>query len=370
MSDNVVTEPSNPTGEDMSLDNAINDLYVEQDTPSDDLPVPATDATLDTGEELESTETDENVDTPKVDDSDDSVDSDKLDDNDDNDDTPDVEDGVFNLPEHMPKELREKLEGLSEDVQKASTDVFKQMHKSYTKKNQNLSKQSFLAESVDEAFKKHGMNVDNVKNKATIISNYVAFDKMLRLDPVKAIKLVAERHKIKPDQLGESPTKTEKGSSDLDTDLLTENEKLLVQKLEAANDKIDKLEQNFDRRESQEQLTAVQRFMKAEDESGNLLHPHFTTVKNDMMDLAEINPNMTIEQLYKKAVRMNDDLYAETIKTERQKIVDENKRKKDERLKKAKAMSRQSLKQNGTQTIETLDEDAMLEKIAVDSGFN
>lgn len=355
MVEKVVTDESNPTGEDTSLDNAINELY-EKSTESETSTPESEPTETEVPDESEETEDEGDVDRSDEDDS----------------GSEDVAEDVaedeeaFKLPENMPKELREKLESLDEDVQKASTEVFKQMHKNYTKKNQDLSKQNFLAESVTEAFRKNGINVDNVKKQSQIISNYVAFDKLLQTDPVRAVKLIAERHNINL-----SPTKTEQeGSSDLDDELLTDSEKIIIRKLEAANEEIRRLKQDFNNKESQEQLTAVQRFAQATDENGELKHPHFDKVKEDMMDLADVNPNMTIDQLYKKAVRMNDDLYEETLKAERQRVIDENKRKKDERLQKAKAMSRQSLKQNSSQTQETLDEDAMFEKIAIESGFN
>jgi len=359
MVDNVVTKESNPTGEDTSLDNAINDLYNSNGGNEERLKE-AEKASKESVEE----EAEENEAGDSEDENTESVDT---------EDSEDAEDGEaeeFKLPENMPKGLREKLESLDEEVQKASTEIFKQMHKNYTKKNQDLSKQSFLAESIDEAFKKSGFNVDNVKKKATIISNYVAFDKMLATDPVKAVKLLADRHNIKPEQLGYSPIKTDNGSSDLDDDLLTDSEKLLKQQLEATNQELNKLKQNFYSKENQEQLTAVRKFAEQTNDNGELLHPHFDKVKEDMMDLADVNPNMTIDQLYKKAVRMNDELYEETLKSERQRIIDESKKKKEERLKKAKAMSSQSLKQSGTRTTESLDTDAMLEKIAIESGFN
>lgn len=360
MSDDVVAETSNPTNEDVSIDNALNVLFEDDNTPSENIEsddVEATDVEDDVEADLTDVENDDASDEAEVEES-----TDK-----------EIEDDGegFKLPENMPKELQEKLEALDEDTQKASVDVFKQMHKNYTKKNQDLSKQKFLAESVDEAFKNNNLNVDNVKDKIKIVSNYVAFDKLLNSDPVKAVKLLTDRYKLTPEQLGISPTKSKEDSgSDLDDEYLTETEKLLKQKLEASNQRLEQLEKTFTTKQNQEQLTVVERFRSAENDKGEPLHPHFDEVKNDMMDLADINPNMTIDQLYNKAVRMNDKLYEQELKTREQKILEQAEKKKAERLKKAKAMSKQSLKQSNTKASESLDENAMWDEIASQAGFN
>lgn len=272
---------------------------------------------------------------------------------------------------NLPKDLREKLKGLDESVQQTVVDSYNQMQRNFSAKSRELSQSKQLSEAVDKAFKENGF--DNVKpsSQQKLIANYVTFEKQLKVDPASAIKRLAEYHKLTPEQLGYNASAAKEApDSDYDDDFLTDSEKFLKKQIETQSSKITQLEQLLQQQSQRETQTAVQKFASAKDESGSLLHPHFDKVKSIMMDLADVNPNYTIEDLYKKAVRLDDDLYEETLQSEKQRIVEESKRKKAERLEKAKKMSKQSLKRTDAKTSESLSEDEVFEKLAVEAGFN
>ena len=114
---------SNPTNEDLSIDTVINSLFeAEESKVAEVADVP------EVKEEVkEVSEAVEEVAEP---------------------------DAEFSIPNNVPKELQEAIDGLEDvGVKKATLDIFKKMQGNFTKKNQEFSEQKKLAESIDEAFK-------------------------------------------------------------------------------------------------------------------------------------------------------------------------------------------------------------------------
>jgi hypothetical protein len=64
----------------------------------------------------------------------------------------------------------------------------------------------------------------------------------------------------------------------------------------------------------------INQFEHEKDASGNPLRPHFNRVINDIVDLFRINPERGMQDAYLRAVRMNEDLYQETIAAERNRL--------------------------------------------------
>lgn len=328
----VVAIESNPTGEDLSIDNAINSLYesMEEKEVSSDVEVKA---------EAEAEIEQEADDSPE-----------------------EVE--AFSFPENMPKELQESLSKLDEDAQKQGVEVFKKMQGSFTKKNQEFAEEKKLAESINKVFEDNNYNVASVEHKQKLISNYVAFDKLIVNDPKAAVKQLLDYTGLKPEDFGISQTPTD--SSD---EYLTDTELKLKTQINALESQIKAITQEKAISKEREQFDIVKSFREAKNEQGELLNPHFDAVKSDMMDLADVNPNLTIEQLYAKAVRMNDDLFNKTIEQERQKALSAVEAKRREEVEKAKKLNRQS-RPNSSIDSKVVDMDAIFDQIATNAGFN
>lgn len=328
----VVTIESNPTGEDLSIDNAINSLY----------------DSMEEKEVSSETEVEAEADTEVEQEADDSLNE--------------VE--VFSFPENMPKELQESLSKLDEDAQKQGVEVFKKMQGSFTKKNQEFAEEKKLAESINKIFEANNYNVGSIEHKQKLISNYVAFDKLVSTDPKAAVKQLMDYAGIKPEDFGINQAPTD--SSD---EYLTDTELKLKTQINALESQIKAITQEKAISREREQYDIVKSFREAKNEQGELLSPHFDAVKQDMMDLADANPNLTIEQLYNKAVRMNDDLFNQTLEQERQKAISSIEAKRKEEVEKAKKLNRQS-RPNSSLDSKVVDYDALLEQIATNAGFN
>lgn len=329
MNDKVVNE--NPTNEDLSIDNVINSIYEAEEAKE------AETATEEVITEEAPTET---------------VAEDK------------PEDTEFSIPNNVPKELQEAIDSLDNvEVKKASLDIFKKMQGNFTKKNQEFAEQKKFAESIEEAFKTTGIEVVGDERKQ-LITNYLSFDKLIQQNPKEAVARLMSYTKLSPQDFIEQASPTD-GS---DSEFYTETEKKLFNTVETLNKKLAALEQQSKASADQQRVHSVQQFKDAKDEQGNLLHPHFDTVKEEMMGLADSFPNMTISQLYEKAVRLNDDVYKQTLEAEKAKLLKEQEDKRKAEIEKAKKLNRQS---HGVkpQNTTTSDMDAILEKLAKDAGF-
>ncbi len=331
MQDDVV---DNPTGEDLSIDNVVNGLYDQLKTPED------------SGESEGGVE--------EVVEEQEEVSED------------DKEQESFEIPKNVPKELQEAIDGIEDTaVKQASLDIFKKMQGNFTKKNQEFAEQKKFAESVNEAFEAAGLKGGDVKQKQQLITNYLSFDRLIESDPKRAVEQLMVYAKVDPrDFIKEFADPTD----DSDSEFYTETEKSLLNKVETLTKKLESIEKQSLESVNQQRVQSVQEFREAKDESGNLLHPHFDAVKNEMMDLAEVNPHMKIGQLYEKAVRLNDDIYQETLEAAKQRAIQEREARRQAEIEKAKKQNRHSrgLKPQDTNTH---DADAIFEKLAIDAGF-
>lgn len=333
---------SNPTNEDLSIDNVINSIYEAEEAKGASDPESSTDAV---SEQLEAQEAQESE---QVAESQEST----------------SEDTEFSIPNNVPKELQEAIESLSDlNVKKASLDIFKKMQGSFTKKNQEFSEQKKFADSIEEAFKTTGIEVVGDARKQ-LITNYLSFDKLIQQNPKEAVKRLMGYTKLSPQDFIEQASPTD----DSDSEFYTETERKLFNTVETLNKKLAALEQQSKASVDQQRVQSVQEFKEAKDEQGNLLHPHFDIVKSEMMDLADSFPNMTISQLYAKAVRLNDDVYKQTLEAEKAKLLKEQEDKRKAEIEKAKKLNRQSYGVKPQNTT-TSDMDAIFEKLAINAGF-
>jgi len=328
----VVIEQSNPTNEDNTIDNAINKLY-------DDMK----DVVVEEAQE-------------------EAVESDDV--SEGEEESPDSEDVVFSFPENMPKELRDKLSEYDEDIQKANVDIFKKMQGSFTKKNQEFAEQKKFADNVAKEFENSGLNVNTTEGQQKIIGNYIAFEKLIAQNPKAAVKQLMEYARIKPEDIGiEAPTASS------DDEYLTDEELNNRKQLETFQRRIDQLENEASSKKNQEQLNVVESFMNAKNEAGELLYPHFLAVKDEMGRMADYDKSLSINDLYKRAIRMDDDLYNKTLEAERAKYLRDTEAKRKVDVEKAKKMNGQSLKAGSPKT-RINDVDALFDKIATEAGYS
>ena len=336
----VVIEESNPTNEDFSIDTAIGALYDEPEAEEEKPAVEDTEVVEESKDEV----------TEEV-----------------ADDGETLDDDEFSLPNNMPKELQDALSGFDEDSKKQHTEVFKKMQGSFTKKNQDFAAEKKFAENINKAFDGNGLNVRNVEQKQALVSNYIAFDKLLENNPKAAVKQMMDYAGLKPDDFGAKPTPTDSSEDEF----LTDSEQRTKTQIDELTELVRTLTQQSTRsREATQSQEAqiVTDFRDAKNEQGELVNPHWDIVKDEMMDLSDMNPNLTIQQLYSKAVRMNDDLFEQTIEREKKSALEAVDVKRKAGVEKAKKLNRQS---RPTSSVDStiVDEDAIFEQLVASAGW-
>lgn len=88
--------------------------------------------------------------------------------------------------------------------------------------------------------------------------------------------------------------------------------------------------------EQQKLKSEIDAFSQAKDQSGQLLRPHFERVRETMGRLLDSGQATDLDAAYAKAVRLDDDLFKQTVESERKRVTDEAERARQEAVDKAK----------------------------------
>lgn len=249
-----------------------------------------------------------------------------------------------------PSDLEEELKNIDPDLKEAILNsppelresqikAFKKMRASIDRKHTELGEAKKLAETTKELFKQYGLDEKNGFNQ---IKNLVEFEKKLKDNPREVVKSLQKMFKIEEESGSEE--------QDIDLDSLTDNERILYNKIKKAEDeaKLAKQEaENFKKLTEREQqdliVKEINNFKSATDESGRLINLYFDDLIPEMERLSSIYPNDNIEKLYNKALRLNDEVY-QKVEEEKRKANGFLTKKQEEALLKAKTINSQSLK--------------------------
>lgn len=249
----------------------------------------------------------------------------------------DLEEALKNID----PELREAILNAAPELRESQIKVFKKMRASIDRKHTELGETKKLAETTREFFKHYGLDerkgFDQVKN-------LIEFEKKLKENPKEMVKNLQKMFKIDENKSGSE-------EQDIDLDSLTDNERILYNKIKKAEDEARLAKQEaekFKRLTEKEQqdliLNEIESFRTATDENGSLKHLYFDDLLPEMERLSTLYPKDNVEKLYNKALRLNDEI---------QQKIEEDKRKKEnafltkrqeEALLKAKSINSQSLK--------------------------
>ena len=262
--------------------------------------------------------------------------------------------GVFSK-EHIA--LLESVDDL--DLRNDLIEVGKRDRADVDRKRQELGESKKLMEILDEGVKTNGLSY-NKQQYAGLIKNFIGFDALFSKDPKLAIERLAESAKIDINTLGKSAVH-ETHDDDYD-DYRSPEEIKTSQEIQTLKQELDLIK---NQKQQEQQISVEQElhnFATATDTKGDLKYPHFERVKQNMaLFFTDVNPDMTMEKAYKRAVLLDDDLVsqrdAKLLKSA------EIKRKND--IAKAKKLKRQSVRSSKV-SAHTSNPDAALEKLVGD----
>ncbi len=133
-------------------------------------------------------------------------------------------------------------------------------------------------------------------------SNATDVLKNLQKNPVETLKDLAKVLKVDINALAD------KAVVDEDDDYRTPNERKKDQEFEDIKNEVASFKKEKIERQNQEVANQITNFTNAKNEDGTLKHPHFEQVRFAMSQLVDLDPNITIEQAYLKAVLLDDNL--------------------------------------------------------------
>lgn len=266
---------------------------------------------------------------------------------------PELEEELKNID----PELREAILQASPELRENQIKVFKKMRAGIDRKHTELGEAKKLAETTKELFKQYGLDerkgLDQVKN-------LIEFERKLKENPKAVIKSLQDMFKITQDEPSGS-------QEEIDLDSLTENERILYNKIKKAEEEAKQAKQeaeNFKKLSEKEQqdliLREINSFKSAVNDDGSLKNPYFEDLLPEMERLSAIYPNDNVEKLYNKAIKLNDDVYNKLVEEQRKKDNILLTKKQEEALMKAKSINSQSLKHKSSTIGQTKSLDDIL----------
>ena len=210
-------------------------------------------------------------------------------------------------PKNWTADVKKVFDTLPAESQEFMIKRDKEMTSDYTKKTQELAEQRKNIEALDKVLQPARQTIHATGiSEPEYISRLLNADNALRTNPKMALRQLAQGYGI------DLSTMNEESESWNDPDpqyaqLMQQNQQIMQ---ELNNFK----QQNIQSTVAQTEQT-VEQFSNKTNAEGKLMHPHFDKVRVKMGNLIDAGEAKGLDDAYSKAVRLDDDLYAEAIKT-------------------------------------------------------
>jgi len=246
---------------------------------------------------------------------------------------------AISAPKHWPKEEQEIFNAWDANVQHQVMDRYKAMEGDYTKKTQALAKYKKRNESLDEIygpfrddFQRAGMD------EVAATRQLLAAHKYLREDPQQALKWLAQSYGV--------DLKAVNDDTAIEDEYADPQMKAMQQQIAQLQGTITNQQQQAQNMQKQEVQAMIDNFQTAKDADGNLKHPHFDVVQNQMSGLISSGVAKDIASAYEMAVYANPETRAKVLEEQ---VKKETKQEvKAEAVQKAKKQQRVNVKGSGT----------------------
>jgi len=246
---------------------------------------------------------------------------------------------AISAPKHWPKEEQEIFNTWDANVQHQVMDRYKAMEGDYTKKTQALAKYKKRNESLDEIygpfrddFQRAGMD------EVAATRQLLAAHKYLREDPQQALKWLAKSYGVDLTAVNDDTA--------IEDEYADPQMKAMQQQIAQLQGTITNQQQQAQNMQKQEVQAMIDNFQTAKDADGNLKHPHFDVVQNQMSGLISSGVAKDIASAYEMAVYANPETRAKVLD---EKVKKETKQEvKAEAVQKAKKQQRVNVKGSGT----------------------
>jgi hypothetical protein len=246
--------------------------------------------------------------------------------------TPDAEPvpDALSAPKTWPAEHREAFEHLPEDQQDFMLKREHERDAAFTRKTTELAEQRREVETLKGVLAPYKTQMQaNGISEAEYISRLMSYDNALRQNPQAALQHLAQHYGVDLSSSDSGVDWNEETTSDPQI-------QQLQQQLTQTQAHVQSMQQSQVNAQQQQLVDQVESFATVKDTKGNLKHPHFEKVRERMGRLVNAGETTDLEAAYGMALRLDDELYKETIANERKDVAEKENGRRKAAVEKAK----------------------------------
>ena len=339
----------------VSEDNPVEET--QQDT-IEDITVPEQQETSPEKEEDDS----DNLDQLATEQEDDQSDSEDSEENPDNvEASENSTESKLEAPKNWSDDVKKVFDTLPAESQEFMIKRDKEMTSDYTKKTQDLAEQRKNIEALDKVLQPARQNIQATGiGEAEYISRLLNADQALRTNPKMALRQLAQGYGINLSSL-EDESESWNDPAPQYAQLMQQNQQIMAELNQFK-------QQNMQSTVAQTEQT-VEQFSTKTDAEGKLIHPHFDKVRVKMGNLIDAGEAKGLDDAYAKAVRLDDDLYAEALKASQLSIKKQEDSKRKKAVEKARKVKPSASANPPKGSVKASDLDSLLMTNIEGAGF-
>ena len=340
----------------VSEDNPVEET--QQDT-IEDITVPEQQETSPEKEEDDS----DNLDQLATEQEDDQSDSEDSEENPDNvEASENSTESKLEAPKNWSDDVKKVFNTLPAESQEFMIKRDKEMTSDYTKKTQDLAEQRKNIEALNKVIEPAKQNIAATGiSEAEYISRLLNADAALRTNPKMALRQLAQGYGINLSSI-EDESESWNDPDPQIAQLMQQNQQIMSELNQFK-------QQNIQSTVAQTEQT-VEQFSTKTDAKGDLMHPHFDKVRVKMGNLIDAGEAKGLDDAYKKAVRLDDDLYEETLKNSQLTVKKQEDSKRKAAVEKARKVKPSSSANPPKGSVKATDLDSLLMTNIEGAGFS
>ena len=254
-------------------------------------------------------------------------------------------------PKNWSEDVRSKFKDLPRDAQEYMLKRDKEMTADYTRKTQEVAEQRKSFESLDKVIAPMRQQIAaSGVGEAEYISRLLNADMALRNNPKMAIKQLAQGYGIDLSSIEETVD-----WNDTDPQIAQ-----LKQQNQAILAELNQFKQQNLQSARQQTEAQINGFANTKDDKGNLKYPHFDKLRVKMGNLIDAGEAKGLEDAYAKAVRLDDELYKESLEAQRKSAKAEEDARRKAAVEKAKKVRPRTATAPPSGSVKATDLDALL----------
>jgi hypothetical protein len=266
----------------------------------------------------------------------------------------DSEEPPLEAPQNWSEDVRRKFNDLPKDAQEYMLKRDKEMTADYTRKTQEVAEQRKSYEAFDKVIAPMRQQIAaSGVGEAEYIARLLNADMALRNNPKMALKQLAQGYGIDLSSYDNEVVDWNDSDPQI-TQLKQQNETILAELNQFKRQNLQTA-----RHQTESRITS---FAQTKDDKGNLKYPHFEKVRTRMGNLIDAKEAEGLEDAYAKAIRLDDELYKDSLEQQRKNVKAEEDTRRKEAMKKAKNVRPRSASTPPNGAVKTSDLDTLLKE--------